>query len=113
MSKVLKIWLWFALIVCTLTTALNALSGRYLSAFIAIGSIVSLGVLLFARRRMALFTLCGFYALSFGRRYLSGNRRGHEPAARHRRIASRFRGRSRRHPPTDAWAGGDLPLTAQ
>lgn len=65
MSKVLKIWLWFALIVCTLTTVLNALSGRYLSAFIAIGSIVSLGVLLFARRRMALFTLCGFYALSF------------------------------------------------
>lgn len=65
MTKVLKIWLWFALIVCTLTTVLNAFSGRYLSAFIAVGSIVSLGVLLFARRRAALYTLCAFYALSF------------------------------------------------
>lgn len=65
MSKVLKIWLWFALIVCILTTALNALSGRYLSALIAVGSIVSLAVLLFARRRAALYSLCGFYAVSF------------------------------------------------
>ena len=65
MSKSLRIWLIFALVLCALTTLMNALLGRYLSAAIAVGSIASLCVLLFAHRRGAFYALCAFSALSF------------------------------------------------
>lgn len=50
MNKLSKVWLWAALILCVCTTALNALSGRWLSVVIAVVSIAGM-VLLLARER--------------------------------------------------------------
>lgn len=65
MSKKTKIWLWFALILSTGTTIMNAFFGRRLSVLIAVTAIAGLCVLLFTGKRWGFFLMCICYTLSF------------------------------------------------
>lgn len=58
MKKATKIWLWFALVLCVCTTALNLSEGRWLSVAIAVVSIAGLCVLLFAQRKAGYLVMC-------------------------------------------------------
>lgn len=58
MKKASKIWLWFALVLCVCTTALNLTEGRWLSVVIAAISIAGLCVLLFTQRKAGYLVMC-------------------------------------------------------
>lgn len=58
MTKESKIWLWIALIICILTTILNASEGRFLSVIIAIVSLAGLTLLLFKERKLGFYIMC-------------------------------------------------------
>ena len=58
MKKATKIWLWFALVLCVCTTALNLSEGRWLSVAIAVVSIAGLCALLFAQRKVGYLVMC-------------------------------------------------------
>ena len=58
MKKASKIWLWFALVLCVCTTALNLTEGRWLSVVIAVISISGLCVLLFTQRKAGYLVMC-------------------------------------------------------
>ena len=58
MKKATKIWLWFALVLCVCTTALNLSEGRWLSVAIAVVSIAGLCALLFAQRKAGYLVMC-------------------------------------------------------
>jgi len=58
MSKGMKIWLWFALVLRAFTTIVNLTSGLYLTVALAAGTVVGLCMMLFARKDRAFI----FYA---------------------------------------------------
>ena len=66
MNKKTKGWLWIALIICVLTTMLNASMHRYTSVFFALISIIGLLTLLLQETKQGFYLLCIGYALSFG-----------------------------------------------
>lgn len=65
MSKIFKIWLWFALILSIATTTMNAVYGRWLSVAIAIAALTGLCALLFARKKWGFPLMCICYILAF------------------------------------------------
>ena len=60
-----KIWLVFAILLCSATTVLNLMEGRIPSVVLAVIEIAALVVLLVPRRKIGFPILCGCYALSF------------------------------------------------
>ena len=65
MTKAAKIWLWFALVLCVCTTALNLSEGRWLSVAIAAVSIAGLCILLFTQRKAGYLIMCACAVGSF------------------------------------------------
>ena len=65
MKKAAKIWLWFALVLCVCTTALNLSEGRWLSVAIAAVSIAGLCILLFTQRKAGYLIMCACAVGSF------------------------------------------------
>lgn len=65
MSKGMKIWLWFALVLRAFTTIVNLTSGRYLTVALAAGTVVGLCMMLFAQKRQGFYLLCICYLAAF------------------------------------------------
>ena len=65
MTKGTKIWLWAALVLCILTTILNAASGRIPSVILAVCAMIGLALLIFKEKKIGFIILCVSYGLAF------------------------------------------------
>lgn len=65
MSNNSKIASSILLVLCCVTTGINVVAGRWMSVALAIGSLVGLLILLFAKKKLGFQLLCVCYVLSF------------------------------------------------